>query len=383
MVSTPGTPATVDDRPLRTSWPVVFLLFTGAGLLRFTYLYLDDVTRYVPGTAVPRLIEEATGAYAALLLFPAIAFVEQSFPLTLGRWRRHWMAHVTTFVAYSAVHTTLLAVSRILLFPLFGLGQYDYGRMPTRYFMEAPQDVISYGAFIGVLTFLRVQRLLRDRERRSAALERDAVTARLEALSLRLQPHFLFNALNTISSVVYDDPVAADTMIGRLGELLRQALRTSDRQEVPVHEELDTLRAYLTFIEARFGDRVRCTVDVDRNADDLAVPAFLLQPLVENAVRHGTSADYSDSSILISIKQVDTRLVVDVENDAIDSPLTPRVGTGLGTTRDRLHLMYGDRATFDAAVRDGRFCVHITIPATPIAARPALEGTSAYASADR
>ena len=177
---------------------------------------------------------------------------------------------------------------------------------------------------------------------RSAALERDAVAARLEALSMRLQPHFLFNALNTISSTVYDDPIAADEMIGRLGDLLRQALRASDHQEITVAEELETLRAYLAFVEARFGDRVRCRLDVAPGATSIAVPAFLLQPLVENAVRHGASAEYGSGDILVRITRSNARLEVVVENDVVAAPDDERVGTGLGTTRARLQLLYGD-----------------------------------------
>lgn len=385
MVHSPGNlPADIEDLPTRISWPMAFLVFTAAGLLRFTYLYLDDVTRSVPGTVVHRLIEEATGAYAALLFFPLVAAVERRFPLSSGRWRRNWVEHVATFVAYSITHTTLLAVSRAWLFPPLGQGTYDYGRMPTRYFMEAPQDVISYGAFVGVLTFLRVQRLLRQRELRSATIERDAAAAQLQVLSLRLQPHFLFNALNTISSVVYEDPVVADTMIGRLGDLLRQALRTHDRQQIAVRDELDTVHAYLSFVEARFGDRVHVALEVDPAANDVAIPAFLLQPLIENAVHHSTAIEQRGTSILIALSLAAERLTVVVENDVenvLQEP--PRNGTGLGTTRARIRLLYGDAATFSALASNGRFRVQISFPATAASAIPPTNLTNAYAGADR
>jgi hypothetical protein len=354
-----------DDRPVRISWPVVLAVFTAAGLLRFTYLYLDDVARGVPATIVHRLLEEATGAYAAMLLFPVIAAVERANPLTNGRWRERWLVHLATFLGYSAAHTTLLALGRRWLFSLFGLGPYDYGWMPARYLMEAPQDLISYCGFIGVLSFLRVQRLLREREVRATALERDAATARLEALSLRLQPHFLFNALNTIASTVYVNPVVADTMIGRLGDLLRRALRASDRQEIPVREELETLHAYMTFVEARFGDRLRCSLRIDDAARDLAIPALLLQPLVENAVRHGASVEYGHSEILIEVSRRGDRLEIVVENDVEEAPQTePHVGTGLGATRDRLKLLYRGHAALETSTRDRRFRVRISIPAS-------------------
>ena len=224
--------------------------------LRFAYFYLDDLSHRIPGTLVRRLLEEGTGNVGVgASAFRIAVLLERHFPLDQGRWRTAWAVHVAGYVTYSVAHTTFLALSRALLFPALGMDSYDYGVLSTRYFMESAQDFFSYATFLGVLTLFRVQQRLRDREVRSAELERDAANARLEALSLRLQPHFLFNALNTISSTVYDDPVAADEMIGRLGDLLRQSLRTADRQEITLGEELETLRAYLTFVDARFGDR--------------------------------------------------------------------------------------------------------------------------------
>jgi two-component system LytT family sensor kinase len=378
-----GANDAADDAAPRVSWTAAFLLFTALGVLRLTYLFLDDVTRSASGTFVRRLFEESTGTYGAFLLCPLLVAVERRWPLDLGRWRRNWLAHVAAYVPFSIAHTSLLAASRAVIFPFFGRGVYDYGRMPVRYFMEAPQDLIGYCTIVALLTFLRMQQRLRARDVRTAALERDAANARLEALSLRLQPHFLFNALNTISSTVYGDPVAADEMIGRLGDLLRHALRTGDRQEITVGEELETLNAYLTFVEARFGDRLRCTIDVDSDTRQLAIPAFLLQPLAENAVRHGASLEYGSTSIIIHIWCNDGRLLIDVEN-AVDGPAgePARTGTGLGTTRDRLRLLYGDAATLTTDAGDGRFRVTVDLPARAIAALPPMHD-AVHANADR
>jgi two-component system, LytTR family, sensor kinase len=361
----------VDDQPPRISWRMVFLLFTAGFALRFAYFTLDDLTRDRSGTFITRLIEEGTGAYTLMALFPLMAFAERRFPLSSGRWRRNWSWHLLAFVPVTALHTSLMGLTRWVVFPGLGLGHYDYGRMPLRYFMEAPEDLISYATILCLLTFLRVQRDLRTREVRAVVLERDAANARLESLSLRLHPHFLFNAMNAISSTVYDDPVAADEMIGRLGDLLRQVMRTSDRQEIIVREELDTLRAYLLFVEARFGDRVRCTLDVSPTALELAVPVFLLQPLVENAVRHGASLEYGDTEILISITDSDNRLRVVVENDVAAPPVDPaRIGTGLGTTRDRLRLLYGATAALVTTREADRFRVTVDIPAHSLPPSP-------------
>jgi two-component system, LytTR family, sensor kinase len=357
------------DRPPEINWWVAFVLFTLAGLLRFLYFYLDDITRALHGTAVRRALEESTGAYAALLLFPLIVAVERRYPLSAGRWRRDWPAQVVTYAVYTAGHTTLMALSRAAIYPLTGHGPYDYGRMPVRYFMESAEDVITYAVIVGILTFMRVQQYLRDREVRAATLERDAANARLEVLSLRLQPHFLFNALNTISSTVYDDPVAADDLIGRLGDLLRRALRTNERQEVTVDEEIETLRAYLSFVEARFGDRVRCTLDAAASCGAMGIPPLLLQPLAENAVVHGAEAEFGSTDILIKVRCDGGVLEAVVENSVTrPSPDLLRAGTGLGATRDRLQLLYGTRASLEVSADAGRFRVTIRLPARPLAA---------------
>jgi LytS/YehU family sensor histidine kinase len=274
-----------------------------------------------------------------------------------------------------------MALSRWTIFPLAGLGAYDYGIISVRYLMESPNDVIVYAVIVGILTLLRVQRRLQWEQVHVATLARDAAEARLEALSLRLQPHFLFNALNTISSTVYTDPVAADSMIGQLGDLLRHALRTSDRPEIGLAEEIEVLRAYLAIVEARFGDRVECTLVIAPEAEAVAVPAFLLQPLVENAVRHGSASVNGRGRVDVTAALSGDRLQLVVENDlGGDAPATLSSGTGLTTTADRLRLLYGNQHSFGAAPHDGRFRVTIEIPARrapPAVESVATEGTYA------
>lgn len=360
------TPPLIDadlDRAPTVRLRVVAALFAVAGVTRFGYFYLDDLTRHHTGTFLNRLLEEGTGIVAAAALFPIAVLLERRFPLDRGRWRRNGLAHLGGLSAYSVLHTTFMAVSRQLLFPAFAHVTYDYGVMSLRYAMEASQDVVSYAAFIVILTLLRTQQRLRDREVHAAKLERDAVNARLEALRLRLQPHFLFNALNTISSTVYEDPVAADELIGRLGDLLRQSLESSDRPEISLAEELEVLQAYQSFVEARFGDRTTFTLDVDASAYALAVPAFLLQPLVENGVQHGLSSEFSQVEIAVAVKVAHDQLCIRVENTTpSERERRPRVGVGLGATGARLRLLYGNDASLETEDAGDRFAVTIRLP---------------------
>jgi two-component system, LytTR family, sensor kinase len=230
---------------------------------------------------------------------------------------------------------------------------------------------------------VRVQGSLRDKERRDAELAREVVRARLESLTFRLQPHFLFNALNTISSTLFKDPVAADLMISNLGDLLRHALRTGEQQEVTVAEELDVLRAYVAIIDARFGDRLKCVVDADDDVSALAIPALLLQPLVENAVRHGSASERSGSEIRVAVSRRDGEVHVLVENDVADGAVEARrAGTGLRATVERLRLLYGEAQHFSARAEGGRFRVDIRYPARAPSA-VASRAPDEYAAAAR
>jgi two-component system LytT family sensor kinase len=381
-------PTTHDDSP-RLLWRIVVGGFVVAFVLRFGYLYLDDLTRARPGTFGMRFLEELTGVLASALLFFGVVWLERRHPLDAGRWRANLPWHFGGVVLYSALHTTVLAASRAAISPLVGMGPYDYGILSIRYFMEAGQDIVSYASFIAVLTLLRAHYRLQREQLHAATLARAAAEARLEALSLRLQPHFLFNALNTISSAVYESPVAADMMIGHLGDLLRFALRTGNRPEISVAEELEVLRAYLAIVEARFGDRVQCELDVDVDARTLAVPAFLLQPLVENAVRHGSAVEGGMSHVLVRITVDGDSLRLLVENDVESSvPSLGGSGTGLGTTAHRLRLLYGAAQELVAGpIADGaRYRVSARIPArpapTPIASASLLP-EPAHAGTDR
>lgn len=371
------------DRAPTVRLRVVAALFAIAGVTRFAYFYLDDLTRQISGTLLHRALEEGTGVIAAAALFPIAVLLERRFPLDRGRWRRSWLPHLGGLVAYSVLHTTFMAVSRWLLFPAVAHTPYDYGILGIRYVMESSQDIVSYAVFIGLLTLLRTQQRLRDREVHTAQLERDAINTRLESLRLRLQPHFLFNALNTISSTVYENPVVADELIGRLGDLLRQSLASADRPEITLAEELDVLRAYQAFIDARFGDRVSFTYDVASGALPMAVPAFVLQPLVENGVHHGLSSEFSHVEIAVCAALVFDRLRLVVENTTpSERERRERIGVGLGATGARLQLLYGSAASIATEDLGHRFVVTILLPARAVAAAPSTAVRS-LARADR
>jgi len=263
---------------------------------------------------------------------------------------------------------------RSLLYPLAGLGPYDYGVMPLRYWMELPLQVIWLTLVVAALHAWSALGRARERELRAAQLEGSLARAQIRNLRLQFQPHFLFNALNTISATMYDDPRAADEMLDQLAELLRASLSTAQSDEVPLAEELTLLDRYLALLAARFGERLAVSLEIEPGTDGALVPSMLLQPLVENAVHHGGAERAGRGTVAVRAREEDGRLVLEVEDDGPGSPQEereerqgrgdrPGTGLGLAGTAERLRLLYGDDQGFRAGPgEEGGFRVRASLP---------------------
>lgn len=334
--------------------------------LRFTYLWLDDVVRDRTGTFLPRLLEEGTGSLGAFMLSWFVYRAWCVAPLRVPELWTRVPGYLALGLAISATNTSFMWASRSLLFPALGLGPYDYGRMPLRYLMEAPGHLIGYATLLGALALLDEANSRRAHAVAHVELKRALAESQLQNLRLQLQPHFLFNALNTISSQLHEDPVIADRLIGRLAALLRASLHSTDGAVVQVRDELELLNAYADLMRARFGARLVVTVDVDPSALDAKVPPVLLQPLLENAIQHGGLERVGSACVRVEIRCDATRLRVRVHDDgpglaAGRDPFAS--GTGLSTTARRLELLHGDDARIRAENEPGGgFAVTIELP---------------------
>ncbi len=192
----------------------------------------------------------------------------------------------------------------------------------------------------------------RERERQAAALATELVQARLQALRMQINPHFLFNTLNTISALIHENPDAADRMIVRLSGLLRRTLDRGDVQEVPLREEIEFLKSYLEIEQMRFPDRLTVTFDIEPKTNELLVPHLILQPLVENALRHGILPREEAGRVEISARLVNGEhlelKVRDNGNGLAPTNGTPeREGIGLKNVRSRLAQLYGGAQEFE------------------------------------
>lgn len=350
------------ERLRRSPFPEIGL-FGLAALLLFSYEYLDGVARQRPGNPLVPLIEQGTGVMNAGLLFIFVRRLARRVPWDGSA--RVVLLHACALGVFSVLHTTLNWTTREVLFRLASLGDYDYGAMPTRYFMELPIDVILYTSFVAGTWSVDRWRAERTRAVETAELASRLSQARLQNLQLQLQPHFLFNALNTISSTMYQDLEAADAMLARLAELLRYALRTADVQEVPLAVELDALGHYLSLLDARFGEDFVCTREIAPGADAVLVPSLILQPMVENAVRHGGLAHRGNGRVTVRADRVGDMLRLEIEDDGPGMTGEWQAtgnGVGLAATAERLRLLYGERQCFEAGSIAGGFRVRVELP---------------------
>jgi signal transduction histidine kinase len=289
------------------------------------------------------------------LLTPLVVFLVRRYPLHGPRRWRHAAIHLavgsTLAVAKTAADRTLFALLT---------GFWMYWLVST-----LALQLFVYAAVVAATHGLEYYRRSREREQLEARL----AATRLQLLNMQLQPHFLFNTLNAIAELVHEDAEAADRMITGLSELLRRTLELGNVQEISLSAELELLSLYLELQKARFGDRLQVRLDVDPDAREARVPMLLLQPIVENAIRHGLGARVAGGPIDIEARRIGDRLAIDVTDEGpgiADSALRGREGLGLGNTRGRLDALYPGAWSLDLSNVPGRGArVAVRLPFRP------------------
>jgi two-component system, LytTR family, sensor kinase len=289
--------------------------------------------------------EETVGGMAGLSVFPLVYLVAVRFPLSSDHWRRNVAIHLLAVCAVSSLHTSLIVIYRLVVFPLFGFRHVSYGYIPVRYPMEFAHLFIYYWVAVACIYLFHEIRFAREGEIRQAKLEASLAEAQLQNLRLQIEPHFLFNALNAISTAIYENPSAADEMVGRLSELLRQLLKSERSQQVTLRREIELLQLYLRVMETRYEHRLRVSIDIGDATADALVPQLILQPLVENAIRHGMDPVSFKADVSVTARQAADHLVLTVRDHGggfdFTNPL--REGIGLRNTKERLEHLYGSR----------------------------------------
>jgi LytS/YehU family sensor histidine kinase len=261
----------------------------------------------------------------------------------------------------STLHTAVGAAINLWIKPFDNMGESPkefWPRFISRVPGVFPSDLLIYGAVIGVFYAIDYYRKYREREFQASRLETQLAQAQLDSLRMQLHPHFLFNTLNSIVGLVRDNKNnAAVNMLVGLSDLLRHTLEYSTRHEVELREEINFIKLYLGIQEMRFSDRLRIELDIDPRTTKALVPNLILQPLTENALRHGIGRSADSGLVGISSAVTDGHLRLTVYDNGAGLPddwqMKGSTGIGLANTAARLQQLYDDNHQFDIRNRDG------------------------------
>lgn len=361
----PPAPVPTSSRPV-PAW-LVFAAWTVPALLSTFETVMFSRLKGSPSEVWRAFATQAPGWYAWAAFTPVIVALASRFPLARPfRWRSV-AAHVAGYLLVALSSSSVWALVGMWLRPPAG-GSF----LPTlrNWFVSGlPFTVLAYAAVIGIFHGIRATARLQARERDAARLAQQLTEAQLASLRMQLRPHFLFNALNAIMALVRDgDAARAVAALSLLSDVLRATLRSGASHEVALAEEVAFTRRYLDIERIRFGDRLGVTIDVPPELLDAAVPTFLLQPFVENSIRHGILDRRRGGTITITVRASDGSLHLAVRDDGAGLPpgwdARHRAGVGIANARERLERLYGDAAALgiESVPGGGGVTVAIVLP---------------------
>lgn len=335
-------------------WPAYGLLVLAFGL----YLGLNafiSIRRMGSTPAWEPFCWEISSVVVIAALIPLVVRLESHVRIdSHPRWRALGI-HAAAAVLFSIIHTTGMVLLRKLTYAAMG-GHYDFGSPLLNWFYELQKDLLTYVVIMTAIFAVREFRIRRAGELRATELAAELSEARLRHLTAQIEPHFLFNTLNAISNRMHEDVAAADRMISQLGDLLRAAYQTDRDVLVPLGHELGWLRGYAAMMAERFRGQLDIQIQVQPDLERVEVPRLLLQPLVENAIRHGLGD--GRGSLRIEVVRQGDRLQYTVTDDGTGfSDRAVSHGTGLTNISRRLQLLFPGKHTLDLASRAPRGAV--------------------------
>ena len=326
-------------------WTLFALFFTSQFVLQSQFL----------GQPIPFfrvLLWQLVSGYVWFALSPLIVYLARRFPFDKENWKVSIPFHIIAGLAVALFQQSIDA----FILPKLG---YPQG-IPLVTYWDAYKFFVSfnlhlslqiYWAVVGIWSAYNYYRKYRERELQTSQLEARLAQSRLQVLKMQLHPHFLFNALNAISELIHRDPDAADRMLTDLSDLLRMSFENLEVQEVALKQELEFLHKYIEIEQMRFHDRLIVEMQIADDTLDASVPNMILQPIVENAIKHGISPRASGGRIDIEATRSNSHLEIRVQDNGLGIPFgdTEHLaeGVGLSNTRRRLKHLYGDKQRFE------------------------------------
>jgi len=302
------------------------------------------------------------------LITPFILAFDRRLPFSGKQIARRILALLLASLIFTVAYRYVNAAACALL----DIGSWNALRFSKIFalsnFDDSLWNWLVYWVIVGAMQAYRYYERYLSSELHLARMERSFTEARLNALRMQLDPHFLFNALNTISSQVERDPKLTRRMIEHLGDLLRRSIETKNRQEIPLAEEIEFLAPYLEIQKIRFGEKLKIEIQIEPEVQNSTVPSLILQPLVENAIRHGISHRASGGTVIVSAQRVDDQLEIRIQDDGVGLPagwtLDSSAGLGLSVTRERVKSLHpnGESSFTVRPLKNGGVEVDIFLP---------------------
>jgi two-component system, LytTR family, sensor kinase len=353
-VTTPSAPAILTSDPDAPPRHPVWLLAALWTLPALLSTFETVVFNAMSGRPVPvwrAFVSEASGWYTWALVTPLVIRLSRRFPLRRGSRVRHVPVHLGAAVVAGALQAIVSAAVGSAL----STSPRPFLTMTWSWFLsQLPFTIIIYVAIIGVSDALNARRRAEQRERQAERLSKALAEAKLGALRMQLQPHFLFNTLNAIMALVRDvETDRAIQALALLSDVLHTTMRAGAENETTLAEEVAFVSRYLEIERVRFGDRLAVSIDVSASLGDALVPSFLLQPFVENALRHGLSRRRDVGHVEVSAAEENghVRIVVSDDGAGLPADWEDRManGVGIANSRARLAALYGSTASLAVA----------------------------------
>jgi len=374
-----------DQRSLWRRWAIVLGIWTILAVVLTGQAYLVIYTLIQASSDLPSpnpqlplrevFLTQAVecALWACLTMF--IFWLGKKFPFGQGSWLRSLAVHIPACLLMALIQSALAALASEFIRHDIPKPSITTNVLIYYFVAKMNNNVFFYWAVLAVSQILNYYRQFRERSLRASQLEAKLAQTQLQVLKMQLHPHFLFNTLNAISALIHQDAELADRMIARLGDLLRATLDNANQQQVPLKQELDFITPYLEIEKARLGKRLTVQLDIDPAAMDAQVPNLILQPLVENAIRHGIAPRAEPGHLAIHASRDNGSLRLAVIDDGPGLSASPSSsGIGLANTRARLEKLYGDQQRLELTSEPGRgLRVGITIPFLDVSAEPKSE----------
>jgi sensor histidine kinase YesM len=345
-------------------WALIIGGWTIFGLFMAGQIYFQLARAGHPVVWKSTLFQEMVYAYAWAALTPLILYLSRRFPVDAKRWIAHTAFHIVACYAIAIVHRIIFYVIT-MAYEATPANAFSMEKLYASMFSYLDYGILIYWFLLLLQHSLEYFQRYKENEVKASQLETQLAVAQLQSLKMQLQPHFLFNTLNAISVLIDRHPDTARHMILKLADLLRMTLENGNAQEIPLRQELELLDNYMQIEQTRFEDRLKVTMNIEPDTLNAIVPNLILQPIVENAMRHGVAAHRGSATVEVSATRQNGSLLLQVKDNGpgIARPHQMKEGIGFSNTNARLRQLYGKKQRFEITnAAEGGCIATIVIP---------------------